>query len=79
MVRLALCVIVTIVRTHITCYIGMYCGALCSLSPCPAFSISMGFLVEENAAVVWRGLMVCATVEVFGDVDSCKYMMWSDK
>ena len=36
------------------CYNLLYIGINYKL----VFSMSMGFLVEENSAIVWRGLMV---------------------
>lgn len=39
-------------------------GELVSLLVCSAFfSMSMGFLVEDAAPIVWRGLMVMSAIE----------------
>lgn len=37
-----------------------HAGARCTYSIC---SMSMGFLVEDDAAIVWRGLMVISAIE----------------
>ena len=36
---------------------------LCSLSVLFVYSMSMGFLVDEASAIVWRGLMVMSAIE----------------
>lgn len=68
-------------RRLVTMERGMHvhCAHTVSLSAC---SVSMGFLVEESTAVVWRGLMVCVTCEVHGDTlvgmyarSSCKFLL----
>ena len=35
----------------------------CSLSVLFVYSMSMGFLVDEASAIVWRGLMVMSAIE----------------